>query len=501
MSSSNDEVGGNGGARLADSPEMEMATLLKDDDQARGFVDMLVPTSPTPRRSLIAGDDDVMDDCHKISDHFEMEDGDGYSDEDSDESSTGHGAGAHGMAHGTATRGQVAVNIIISFVGAGLLGLPYAFSRSGWLLGTLCLFMVSAGNVYAMLLLVKCRKLLESQGYQGIKGYGDLGREVMGPRGEVLVNVCLVVSQAGFATAYLIFIAANFQSITGGRAGRALIIYTCVPVLSVLVQFRDMKKLSPFSLVADVANLMGLSCVLFQDFEYYTHDDSIKIVDFTGIVYVISVCVYSLEGVGLILPLESSCANRKGFPKLLKQVILGITLLMAFFGTCGYAAFGESTVSPISLNLRGESAAFVQMALCLAIYLTYPIMMFPVSDVLENLFLSDASKPPRSYCPSRTFRVGIVFMTATIAYVIPNFGKFLELVGASICTLLGFILPCIFHIKVFGRSELKLWELVLDVFIIVLGVFFGAIGTIESIVKLMEDDEEIPDVAAANLEL
>lgn len=467
-------------------------------------MDMLVPTSPLKdvRVGGVVTDDNELDD-HKLSDHFEMEDGtDTYSDDGSDNSSTELGAGAHGMAHGTATPAQVAVNIFISFVGAGLLGLPYAFSRSGWLLGSICLAMVSTGNVYAMLLLVKCRKRLEANGYVGIKGYGDLGREVMGPRGEVLVNVCLVVSQAGFATAYLIFIAANVQSMTDGKAGRALIIYGCVPILSLLVQFRDMKKLSPFSLVADVANLMGLSCVIFQDFEYYTHSDSIKTVDFAGFVYVTSVCVYSLEGVGLILPLESSCANREGFPKLLKKVILGITCMMAFFGTCGYVAFGDGTISPISLNLKGESAAFVQLALCLAIYLTYPIMMFPVSDVLENLFLSDAKLPPRSYCPSRTFRLSIVFITATIAYTIPNFGKFLELVGASICTLLGFILPCIFHIKVYGRSELKTWELVLDVSIIIFGVVFGMLGTVEAIMKLMEDEEELlPASADGTLEL
>lgn len=489
MTSRNEEADGN--ATTARSDSRETNTLLKDET-ARGFVDMLIPTSPLPRKHLVANDDDLVEEAHTISDHFEMEDGGEDSYSDSDDGSTDLGAGAHGMSHGTATPAQVAVNIVISFVGAGLLGLPYAFSRSGWLLGSACLAAVSAGNVYAMLLLVKCRKRLEANGYMGIKGYGDLGREVMGPRGEVLVNVCLVVSQAGFATAYLIFIAANIQSITS--AGRAMIIYACVPILSLLVQFRDMKKLSPFSLVADVANLVGLSCVIFQDFEYYTHSDTIRAVDFTGVIYVTSVCVYSLEGVGLILPLESSCANREAFPKLLKQVILGITLLMAFFGTCGYIAFGETTISPISLNLKGESAAFVQIALCLAIYLTYPIMMFPVSDVLENLFLADSNKPPRSYCPSRTFRLCIVLVTATIAYTIPNFGKFLELVGASICTLLGFILPCIFHIKVFGRSQLKTWEFVLDICIILFGTFFGIVGTFDAILKLMEDEDAVVGV-------
>lgn len=461
----------------------------------QGYFDALVPASPhSPKsaRRTLGDDNDLIAENLAISDHFEMEDGDECYDEDDGESDEPIG-GMHAGSRGTATPAQVAVNIFISFVGAGLLGLPYAYSRSGWLLGSVALGLVSTGNVYAMLLLVKCRKKLEARGLTGINGYGDLGREVLGPRGEVLVNVCLVVSQTGFATAYLIFISANIQSITDGNATRAAIIFGCVPVLSLLVQYREMKKLSPFSLVADVANLMGLSCVIFQDFEYNTHSDNIKAVDFSGLVYVTSVCIYSLEGVGLILPLESSCANREGFPRLLKRVIIGITLLMAFFGTCGYVAFGDGTLSPISLNLRGESAAFVQLALCLAIYLTYPIMMFPVSDVLENLFLGDDAKPPGKFCPSRTFRVCMVLCTATIAYSIPNFGKFLELVGASICTLLGFILPCIFHIKVYRKEQMRVWEFCLDLVLIVLGVVFGVIGTVDAVLKLLEGEEQISD--------
>eukprot|EP00984_Skeletonema_dohrnii_P023775 scaffold12859_cov125-Skeletonema_dohrnii-CCMP3373.AAC.3 len=315
------------------SPSRERANLLADGSgSGGGLVEMFVPTSPG--RGL-HHDDDLDEDKHMLSDHFELEDGDSfYSDDGSDLSLEMDGGGdPHGMAVGSATPTQVAINIFISFVGAGLLGLPYAFSRSGWLLGSLSLCAVSSTNVYAMLLLVKCRKRLERQGITGIKGYGDVGREVMGPWGEVLVNVCLVISQAGFATAYLIFIGANIQKVTNGMASRALIIYACVPLLSLLVQFRNMKTLSPFSLIADVANVLGFSCVLFQDFEYYTHDDNIEAVDFR---------------------------DREGFPRLLKQTITGITILMAVFGTCGYVAFGNQTISPISLNLKGESAAFVQ---------------------------------------------------------------------------------------------------------------------------------------------
>lgn len=253
-----DTIGDSSSGGAPHKSHVEMKNLLKDGaSKGKKFVDMLVPASPlTPRQhghaALGSSDDDLHDESHKISDNFEIEGGESSDDEGSDGSSCHDGGGAHGhgMAPGTATSAQVAVNIFISFVGAGLLGLPYAFSRSGWLLGSMSLAAVSSGNVYAMLLLVKCRKRLEEMGHTGIKGYGDVGREVMGPRGEVLVNICLVISQAGFATAYLIFIAANVRSIVE-KAGRGMIIYSCVPLLALLVQFRDMKKLSPFSLIAD----------------------------------------------------------------------------------------------------------------------------------------------------------------------------------------------------------------------------------------------------------
>jgi hypothetical protein len=219
-------------------------TTTPSAEKRSSLVKMLIPTSPhvEHRHAPLYQDDDLDDEAREISDNFEI---DGESDDEEED------VDAHGVAQGTATPAQVAVNIFISFVGAGLLGLPYAFSRSGWLLGTVSLALVSAGNLYCMLLLVKIRKRLEADGITGIKGYGCVGREVIGPKGELLVNICLVVSQAGFATAYLIFIAANIQSVTSGQAGRAMIIYLCVPILSLLVQFRDMKKLSPFSLIAD----------------------------------------------------------------------------------------------------------------------------------------------------------------------------------------------------------------------------------------------------------
>lgn len=414
-----------------------------------------------------------------------------------------HGDG-HGLAVGTASNAQVAVNIVISFVGAGLLGIPDAFRRAGWLLGTLTLATVSALNVYAMLLLphVK-RKLLHLRQKQQqnstrsdethtdthelllLDSYGALGRAIMGPNGETFVNGCLVVSQVGFATAYIIFIAANLHSLAG--IPRGVTCLACVPGLCGLVQARDMKTLAPFSLLADAANVLGLSAVLFEDWEtyYQPHDDVIHKVRWSGFLYVIAITVYSMEGVGLILSLETSSRQPQSFPSLFRTVLTCITLFMSLFGTAGYMGFGENTQAPITLNLTDSNVALlVKSALCLALYLTYPVMMFPVWNITETILLST-----RDHTVTRVaFRSALVVLTAMVAWLVPDFGAFLSLVGSSICTVLGFILPCWFHWKVMG-NELPNWQVGLDLFLMVGGGVFGVLGTYQSITSLGGGDE------------
>ena len=82
-----------------------------------------------------------------------------------------------------------------------------------------------------------------------------------------------------------------------------------------------------------------------------------------------------------------------------------------------------------------------------------------------------------------------------MAHAVPSFGKFLGLVGASICTLLGFIIPAILHIKVFHYEKgpqgdgLKKWELWLDYFFVAFGIVFGVLGTYDSFMALINHTE------------
>ena len=470
MTSSSDAEADGGGVELrplvrSTSPPASPQTIPRS----------ILPHTPVdlhPRRPLpVAVDLEDID--HTFADNETLLEAEAKSQKAGDH---GHG---HGGGPGGSTPRQTVINIFISFVGAGMLGMPYAFSRSGWALGVMCLCAVSTANVYCMLLLVKTRRRLELNGHRNIEGYGDVGRIVLGEQGETLVNTCLIISQVGFATAYIIFIAANLTSIFPG-IGRAVICYGCVPMLSVLVQGKDMAVLTPFSLFADVANLSGTTAVFMQDFKAFSHHESIKAFDWSAFLYVTAVSVYSLEGVGMVLPLETSCSERKSFPKILTWTVVGITVLIASFGVAGYAAFGPGTQAPVTLNVDGAVASFVKLALSIALYLTYPIMFYPV------WLVAPLSGP---------FRGAAVVGTAAVAHAVPSFGKFLGLVGASICTLLGFIIPAMLHIKVFHYEKgpqgdgLKRWELWLDYFFIGFGIVFGVLGTYDSFMALFDHTE------------
>jgi proton-coupled amino acid transporter len=65
------------------------------------------------------------------------------------------GTGAEGRSGGgVATWAQTLGNLVVSIVGTGVLGLPYAFRTAGWLAGSLGVAAAGCATLYCMLLLV-----------------------------------------------------------------------------------------------------------------------------------------------------------------------------------------------------------------------------------------------------------------------------------------------------------------------------------------------------------
>lgn len=124
--------------------------------------------------------------------------------------------------------GKTFASAIISFLGSGVLGFPFAFKQTGILvrahllcdslmvtisslcmyaavcvyyqLGLLLLLLVGAVSTFCMLLVVECKYRLRQRGVH-VTTYGEIGHAALGKTGQVLVNVALVVAQTGFGVA------------------------------------------------------------------------------------------------------------------------------------------------------------------------------------------------------------------------------------------------------------------------------------------------------------
>ncbi|PFX16353.1 amino acid transporter AVT3C-like isoform X1 [Stylophora pistillata] len=421
-------------------------------------------------------------------------------------------------------------NIFISFIGAGILGMPHAFKEAGVIEGSAIMALIGTLSVKAMLLIIDCKKKLTWKKMDHVNGavisvdgkvaseekellksaesgevtdkvmeegvddhlstaheidYGDLGFHALGNSGRVLVDTSIVISQIGFSCAYLIFISDTLNSMLPVLSKHQYLM-TLLPPLAVLVNFRHLKKLAVFSLFADFANVFAYCVVFWFDFAQF---EKVKIhpqiARISGLPFFLGVAIYCYEGAGLILSLEASCArdSRDKFRSVFKLTLFLVTTLYIAFGACGYLSFGELTQQMITLNLPfGPFPAVVQLCLCFSLFFTYPIMMFPVVLLLEKKLLPDGGKS--SYYQGTILRACVVVLSGIVVLVIPNFSTLMAFFGSSCCTLLGFVLPGIFHLRIF-EGHLTKGEWFIDILIIFLGLVGAVIGTRDALLRLL----------------
>ncbi|CAN6180461.1 unnamed protein product [Urochloa humidicola] len=396
---------------------------------------------------------------------------------------------------GGATAAQTLGNVVVSIVGTGVLGLPYAFRAAGWLAGSVGVAAAGFATLYCMLLLVDCRDKLEEDEdedcYHGHYTYGDLGEKCFGTIGRCLTEILVLVSQAGGSVAYLIFIGQNLHSIFSQLMSPAGFIFAILlPVQIALSFIRSLSSLSPFSIFADVCNVLAMAMVIKEDLQLFDHPFSNRNA-FNGlwaVPFSFGVAVFCFEGFSMTLALEASMAERKKFRWVLSEAVTAIITVYVCFGVCGYLAYGEATKDIITLNLPNNWwSAAVKIGLCIALAFTFPVMMHPIHEIVETRFTSSGcfQKLSRNVSGAEwlglhSSRILVVTLLTVVASFIPAFGSFISFVGSTMCALLSFVLPAIFHLRIVG-SSMSLWCRVLDYGALLFGLGFAGSGLVTAL--------------------
>lgn len=134
-------------------------------------------------------------------------------------------------------------------------------------------------------------------------------------------------------------------------------------------------------------------------------------------------------------------------------MISAILILYFPISAGGYFIYGEDVTPNIALSLTKTSlVTFANILMAVHLILAFLIVINPVCQELEEMF-----HIPRPYnwrrCVLRTI---MVFIMVFIGESLPKFGKILSLIGGSTITLLTFVFPPYFYMKLCNQKN-PLW--------------------------------------------
>ena len=188
-----------------------------------------------------------------------------------------------------------------------------------------------------------------------------------------------------------------------------------------------------------------------------------------------------------------------------------ITTLYITFGASGYLSFGPETRDIITLNLSSDEsttfidfAALVKMFLCISLFFSYPIMLFPVTRMLQRKCsgINNQQSPIKTLQSTlkplpMLIRFILVTLSGLIVCLVPNFSTLMNIIGAVFGTLLAFIMPGLCHYAIF-RNNITRSDVIMDYMLVIIGCLGCVLGVIEALYGETPDNLESTTIGQMN---
>ena len=366
--------------------------------------------------------------------------------------------------------------LLKAFIGTGIMFLPKAFRNGGILFSSITLITVSLLSCLSFHLLLQCRRR-----HGG--GYGEIGSAIGGPRLRALILGSITLSQIGFVCSGMIFIAENLRSFLSAVSPGATMALDTKALIGIqliilipLAFIRDISRLGPAALLADIFIFIGLFYIWYYDISTLATSgmhSTVQLFNPNSFTLTVGSAIFTFEGIGLILPIQSSMAEPSKFPRLLYIVMVIITVIFTSVGALCYATFGEQTRVEIISNYPQTSKLVnsVQFLYSMAVLVGTPVQLFPATRIIETTMFGDRASGKKSSATKwkkNAFRTSITVLCGLISILgASDLDKFVALIGAFACVPLVYIYPAFLHFKGVARSS---WVKVGDAILCAIGV-------------------------------
>ncbi|GJJ72802.1 solute carrier family 38 (sodium-coupled neutral amino acid transporter), member 11 [Entomortierella parvispora] len=357
------------------------------------------------------------------------------------------------------------LNMANSIIGAGIIGLPFAFQEAGLGMGIILLCVLTWIVDWTVGLLVHNGKLSGRQTYQ------DLLMFCFGKAGLIMISIFQFIFAFGAMCAYTVIVGDTLPHVLqalipgietwpylGFIARRTFVITFCTVLISFpLSLYRDISKLAKTSAVAMLALVVIIIAVMIEGPRTPTEirgDPTLvwsfarpKLFQSIGVISFAFVCHHN--SFLIFGSLQKPTMNRF---KLVTHMSMTVSLLACLIlALSGYMVFSDKTQGNILNNFPSDNFIINIARFCFGVnmFTTLPLETFVCREVIETYYYAGL---PFSMKRHFIITTGLVGAALVIALLTCNLGFVLEVTGGFSATALAFILPPLCYLKLSSGS-------------------------------------------------
>ncbi|XP_033738972.1 putative sodium-coupled neutral amino acid transporter 10 isoform X2 [Pecten maximus] len=362
------------------------------------------------------------------------------------------------------------LNLSNSIIGVTILAMPFCFKQCGILLGAVLLFFCT------WLTLVSCRLLMKAGVTSRRRSYGFLAYYTYGAPGKLAVEIGMIGLQLGTLIAQVVIIGDLGPAIVSkylglennGNLRMGLICFLCLCVGLPLGLLKNLNTVSRASTL----------CILFYGlFTVYVF--SLSIPSLVSGDWINKVNLWRTDGLFKCLPIFSfafGCQTQlfimydnlpepslKSVNNIVQSAVNMCTITYLLTGFFGYIAFHNKDIGgDIVTDFEVSWATDVlKLGFVISIAVTFPLIIFPCRGSLYTLLFPQRQKhsddlEKRPVIPELHFKVLTTFIvlgSMTTGILVPNVEFVLAMNGATMGTLICYIFPAVFFLRVMTGSS------------------------------------------------
>jgi amino acid permease len=401
---------------------------------------------------------------------------------------------------GSASFFSTCLNLLKSIIGAGILAIPLALKRMGYVPGLLIMGLAALLSGFGLYLLsvVIARSSRNST-------FSSVAKEYY-PKGAIALDVAIIVKCMGVGMSYVSVVGEVIPDIIRGFNPRlidryswlnvkAIWVWITIGIMAPVVSMRkiDSLKYTSFFGMAAVSYLLGISIYqLAMTSTIYKVDAfaPISIAGFTSF----SVFVFAFTCHQNLFPIQNE-ARDKSSRKTLHAILLSIGgslsaySLFGVFSVLSNPEIKDKILSAYPIDKLPFIFARIWYAILLAF--SFPLQSYPTRSSMEKIFTTVVSKPVAEkyhllvYWGSTLLILGLC---GTVASLPISLDTFLTIVGSTASPVICYFLPALLFIKMtksnYGHTKRHRFIRHLAKVLLVASVFIILLSTSIAIVKI-----------------